>query len=42
MLSKILIANWGGRAAGAVAPATNCLVREAHAGDLTPMEAANV
>ncbi len=35
MFKKILIANRGGRAAGAVASATNCLGREAHAGEFT-------
>ena len=42
MFTKILIANRGGRAAGAVAPATNCVVRAAHAGDFTPREPSRV
>ena len=42
MFTKILIANRGGRAAGAVATATNCLVRAAHAGEFTPMETSRV
>ena len=33
MFKKILIANRGDRAEGAVATATNCLVRAAHAGE---------
>lgn len=38
MFKKILIANRGGRAEGAVAPATNCMVAGAagHAGEFTP------
>ncbi|HEX2012171.1 MAG TPA: hypothetical protein VJN44_14650 [Roseateles sp.] len=38
MFKKILIANRGGRAAGAVAPATNCMMTGAagHAGEFTP------
>jgi hypothetical protein len=37
MFTKILIANRGARAEGAVAPATNCLVTGAagHAGEFT-------
>ena len=35
MFKKILIANRGDRAEGAVATATNCLVGAAHAGELT-------
>jgi len=42
MFNKILIANRGVRAEGAVAPPTHCLVRDAHAGDFTPMEVAHV
>ena len=33
MFKKILIANRGDRAEGAVATATKCLVRPAHAGE---------
>jgi hypothetical protein len=38
MFKKILIANRGGRAEGAVAIATNCVVAGAagHAGEFTP------
>ncbi len=35
MFTKILIANRGGRATGAVAPATNSLGCAAHAGEFT-------
>jgi hypothetical protein len=38
MFKKILIANRGARADGAVAPATNCMVNGAagHVGEFTP------
>ena len=38
MFKKILIANRGARAEGAVAPATNCVVHGAagHTGEFTP------
>ena len=39
MFTKILIANRGDNA---VAAKTDCLVREAHAGEITPMEPAHV
>ena len=42
MFTKILIANRGGRAEGAVAQATHCLVRAAHAGDFDPIEVLHV
>ena len=35
MFTKILIANRGDCAGGAVAQATNCLVRATHAGEFT-------
>ena len=38
MFTKILIANRGVRDAGAVAAATKCLVRDAHASDFDPIE----
>ena len=38
MFTKILIANRGARAKGAVAQATHCVVREAHANDFDPIE----
>jgi hypothetical protein len=37
MFDKILIANRGDNGLRAVAAEPNCLVREAHAGDLAPM-----
>ena len=42
MFTKILIANRGDNGRKAVAAKPNCTVREAHAGDLTPMEAPHV
>ena len=42
MFTKILIDNRGDRTEVAVAPATNCPVRAAHAGEFTPMEFSRV
>ena len=43
MFNKILIANRGdNRRTAPVAAKPNCMVREAHAGDLTPMESSHV
>ena len=42
MFNKILIANRGARAKGAVAQATHCVVREAHASDFNSIEVAHV
>ena len=42
MCTKILMANRGDNGRKAVAAKPNCRVREAHAGDLTPMEAHHV
>ena len=42
MFTKILIANRGDSGRKAVAATPRCLVRDAHAGDLTPMETPHV
>jgi hypothetical protein len=42
MFTKILIANRGDNGRKAVAAKPNCVVREAHAGDLDPMGVARV
>ncbi len=38
MFNKILIANRGDQPQSGAAAKLNCMVREAHAGDFTPME----
>jgi hypothetical protein len=42
MFTKILVANRGDNGRRAVAAKPDCLMRAAHAGDLTPMEMLHV